>query len=61
MPRAIMAQGIDSTDTNNLTRLVAQCEHMLHHKATKCNKERGTWPTEFLNSSLYLLNIITHF
>ena len=33
MPSAIMAQGLDSTGTNYLTRLVAQCTHVLYHKA----------------------------
>ena len=33
MPNMIMAQGLDSTGTNNLTRLVAQCAHVLYHKA----------------------------
>ena len=33
MPNTIMAQGLDSTGTNNLTRLVAQCAHVLYHKA----------------------------
>ena len=33
MPNTIMAHGLDSTGTNNLTRLVAQCTHVLFHKA----------------------------
>ena len=28
-----MAQGLDSTDTNNLTHLVAQGARVLYHKA----------------------------
>ena len=30
MPSMIMAQGLDSTGTNNLTRLVAQCACVLY-------------------------------
>ena len=33
MTNTIMAQGLDSTGTNNLTCLVAQCTHVLYHKA----------------------------
>ena len=33
MPNTIMTQGLDSTGTNNLTRLVAQCVCVLYHKA----------------------------
>ena len=32
MPNMIMAQGLNSTGTNNLTRLVAQCTRVLYHK-----------------------------
>ena len=32
MPNTIMAQDLDSTGTNNLTHLVAQCAHVLYHK-----------------------------
>ena len=28
-----MAQGLDSTGSNNLTRVVAQCTRVLYHKA----------------------------
>ena len=33
MPNTIMAQGLDSTSTNNLTSPVTQCARVLHHKA----------------------------
>ena len=29
----IMAQGLESPGTNNLIHLVAQCAHVLYHKA----------------------------
>ena len=32
MPNTILAQGLDSTGTNNVTRLIAQYTRVLYHK-----------------------------
>ena len=37
-----MAQGLDSTSTNNLTHLVKQCAHMLYHKVDISELSWGT-------------------
>ena len=42
MPNMIMAQGLDSTGTNDLTCLVAQCAHVLYHKAQLRDLNWGT-------------------
>ena len=42
MPNTIMAQGLGITGTNNLTRLVAQCARVLHHKAQLRGLNWGT-------------------
>ena len=37
----IMAQGLDSMSTNNLTHPVTQCTHVLHHEVQTRNLNQG--------------------
>ena len=59
MPSTIMAQGLDSTGTNDLTRLVAQCACVLYHKAQFRNLNWGASTTFLLANTMLSLSTIS--